>query len=108
MISIGAAMFTTGIGCIINAYVGTPSVNSIQEDINGHDGFLKSTYQVVASELDMSEPIETLIYDLIDIGISIHGNLKLVFKADEFGRHIRKLWHFGLQDLVRHYSRMKS
>jgi len=56
----------------------------------------------------MSEPIETLIYDLIDIGISIHGNLKLVFKADEFGRHIRKLWHFGLQDLVRHYSRMKS
>ena len=63
---------------------------------------------MVARELGMPEHIETLVYDLIDIGISIHGNLKLVFKADEFGKHIRKLWHFGRQDLIRYYSRMKS
>ena len=39
MISTGVAICTTGIGCIINAHVGAPGVNSIQEGINGHDGF---------------------------------------------------------------------
>jgi len=39
MISTGVAICTTGIGYIINAYVGAPGVNSIQEGINGHDGF---------------------------------------------------------------------
>ncbi|MFQ0992307.1 PAAR domain-containing protein [Gilliamella apicola] len=108
MISTGALMCTTGVGCVIGAYVGAHGVNSIQEGITGHDGFLKSTYQAAARELGMSESVGTLVYDLVDIGISVRGKLKLVPKKDEFGTKVKKLWHYGRQDLVRHYTQMKK
>ena len=108
MITTGAAMCTTGVGCVIGAYVGAHGVNSIQEGITGQDGFLKSTYQAAARELGMSESVGTLVYDLVDIGISVRGKLKLVPKKDELGTPVRKLWHYGRQDLVRHYTQMKS
>ncbi|WP_334326101.1 PAAR domain-containing protein [Gilliamella apicola] len=108
MISTGALMCTTDVGCVIGAYVGAHSVNSIQEGITGHDDFLKSTYQAAARELGMSESVGMLVYDLVDIGISVRGKLKLVPKKDEYGTPVRKLWHYGSQDLVRHYTQMKS
>ena len=108
MISTGALMCTTGVGCVIGAYVGAHGANSIQEGITGHDGFLKSTYQAAARELGMSESVGTLVYDLVDIGISVRGKLKLVPKKDELGTPVRKLWHYGRQDLVRHYTQMKN
>ena len=108
MITTGAAMCTTGVGCVIGAYVGAHGLNSIQEGITGRDGFLKSTYQAAARELGMSESVGTLVYDLVDIGISVRGKLKLVPKKDEFGTPIKKLWHYGRQDLVRHYTQMKE
>ncbi|OTP82649.1 PAAR domain-containing protein [Gilliamella apicola] len=107
MITTGAAMCTTGVGCVIGAYVGAHGVNSIQEGITGQDGFLKSTYQAAARELGMSESVGTLVYDLVDIGISVRGKLKLVPKKDELGTPVRKLWHYGRQDLVKHYTQMK-
>ena len=108
MIATGAAMCTTGIGCVIGAYVGAHGLNSIQEGVTGQDGFLKSTYQAAARELGLSESVGTLVYDLVDIGISVRGKLKLVPKVDEFGTPIKKLWHYGRQDLVRHYTQMKK
>ena len=108
MIATGAAMCTTGVGCVIGAYVGAHGVNSIQEGITGQDGFLKSTYQAAARELGVSESVGTLVYDLVDIGISVRGKLKLVPKKDEFGTKVKKLWHYGRQDLVRHYTQMKK
>ena len=108
MISTGALMCTTGVGCVIGAYVGAHGVNSIQEGITGHDGFLKSTYQAAARELGMSESVGTLVYDLVDIGLSVRGKLKLVPKKDEYGTPVRKLWHYGRKDLVRHYTTMKK
>ena len=108
MITTGAAMCTTGVGCVIGAYVGAHGLNSIQEGVTGQDGFLKSTYQAAARELGMSESVGTLVYDLVDIGISVRGKLKLVPKKDEFGTPIKKLWHYGRQDLVRHYTQMKE
>ena len=108
MIATGAAMCTTGIGCVIGAYVGAHGLNSIQEGVTGQDGFLKSTYQAAARELGMSESVGTLVYDLVDIGISVRGKLKLVPKTDELGTPVRKLWHYGRQDLVRHYTQMKK
>ena len=108
MITTGAAMCTTGIGCVIGAYVGAHGLNSIQEGVTGQDGFLKSTYQAAARELGMSESVGTLVYDLVDIGISVRGKLKLVPKKDEFGTKVKKLWHYGRQDLVRHYTQMKK
>ena len=108
MIATGAAMCTTGIGCVIGAYVGAHGVNSIQEGITGRDGFLKSTYQAAARELGMSESVGTLVYDLVDIGLSVRGKLQLVPKMNELGKPVRKLWHYGRQDLVRHYTQMKE
>ena len=108
MIATGAAMCTTGVGCVIGAYVGAHGLNSIQEGVTGQDGFLKSTYQAAARELGMSESVGTLVYDLVDIGISVRGKLKLVPKKDELGTPIKKLWHYGRQDLVRHYTQMKK
>ena len=108
MIATGAAMCTTGFGCVIGAYVGAHGLNSIQEGVTGQDGFLKSTYQAAARELGMSELVGTLVYDLVDIGISVRGKLKLVPKKDELGTPVRKLWHYGRQDLVRHYTQMKK
>ena len=69
---------------------------------------MKSTYQAAARELGMSESVGTLVYDLVDIGISVRGKLKLVPKKDELGTPIKKLWHYGRQDLVRHYTQMKK
>ena len=108
MITTGAAMCTTGVGCVIGSYVGLHGVNSIQEGLTGGDGFLKSSYQAAARELGMSESVGTLVYDLVDIGISVRGKLKLVPKMNEFGTPVRKLWHFGRQDLVKHYTVMKK
>ena len=108
MIATGAAMCTTGFGCVIGAYVGAHGLNSIQEGVTGQDGFLKSTYQAAARELGMSESVGTLVYDLVDIGISVRGKLELVPKMNELGKPIRKLWHYGRQDLVRHYTQMKK
>ena len=108
MITTGAAMCTTGVGCVIGSYVGLHGVNSIQEGLTGGDGFLKSSYQAAAQELGMSESVGTLVYDLVDIGISVRGKLKLVPKMNEFGTPVRKLWHFGRQDLVKHYTVMKK
>ena len=108
MIATGAAMCTTGFGCVIGAYVGAHGLNSIQEGVTGQDGFLKSTYQAAARELGMSESVGTLVYDLVDIGISVRGKLQLVPKMNELGKPIRKLWHYGRQDLVRHYTQMKK
>ena len=108
MMATGAAMCTTGFGCVIGAYVGAHGLNSIQEGVTGQDGFLKSTYQAAARELGMSESVGTLVYDLVDIGISVRGKLKLVPKKDELGTPIKKLWHYGRQDLVRHYTQMKK
>ena len=108
MITTGAAMCTTGIGCVIGAYVGAHGLNSIQEGVTGQDGFLKSTYQAAARELGLSESVGTLVYDLVDIGLSVHGKLELVPKINELGMPVKKLWHYGRQDLVRHYTQMKE
>ena len=108
MISTGAAMCTTGVGCVIGSYIGLHGVNSIQEGLTGGDGFLKSTYQAAARELGMSESVGTLVYDLVDIGLSVHGKLELVPKINELGMPVKKLWHYGHQDLVRHYTQMKK
>ena len=108
MITTGAAMCTTGVGCVIGSYIGLHGVNSIQEGLTGGDGFLKSSYQAAARELGMSESVGTLVYDLVDIGISVRGKLELVPKMNELGKPVRKLWHYGRQDLVRHYTQMKE
>lgn len=102
----GAAMCTTGIGCVVGAYLGAHGINSIQEGVFGEDGFLKSAYQEAAKQLGMSKSVGSFIYDMVDIGISVKGKLKLVPKIGELGEPVKKLWYYGRQDLVRYYRQM--
>ncbi|OCG20665.1 DUF4225 domain-containing protein [Gilliamella sp. App4-10] len=113
----GFAMCTTGMGCILGSYVAAHGVNSIQEGITGEDGFLKSMYQDAAVGLGMSKEAGSLAYDLVDIGISVHGKLKLVPKIDksfainQFNRANSakfKLFHYGREDLTRAYRQMNK
>ncbi|MWP48490.1 MULTISPECIES: DUF4225 domain-containing protein [unclassified Gilliamella] len=83
LMRMGVAMCSTGGGCILGSYVVAHGVNSIQEGITDEDGFLKSVYQNAAEELGMSKEAGSLAYDLVDIGISVHGKLKLVPKIDK-------------------------
>lgn len=113
----GIAMCTTGVGCILGSYVAAHGVNSIQEGITGEDGFLKSVYQDAAVGLGMSKEAGSLAYDLVDIGLSVHGKLKLVPKIDnsfainQFNRANSakfKLFHYGREDLIQAYRQMNK
>ena len=113
----GGAMCTTGVGCILGAFVAAHGVNSAQEGFTGEDGFLKSAYQDAAVGLGMSKETGSLAYDLVDIGISLHGKLKLVPKIDKsfaINQYNRanstkfKLFHYGRKDLIQAYKQMNK
>lgn len=108
LIMAGVAMCTTGVGCIVGAYLATHGINSIQEGVTGNDGFLRASYQEGAKQLGMSASVGDLAYDMIDLGVSVKGKLKLVPKLDDFGDPVRKLWYYGRQDLVRMYNQMNN
>jgi hypothetical protein len=116
LIMAGAAMCTTGFGCIVGGYLGLHGANSIQEGVTGEDGFLKSAYKEMAEHIGMSESTGALAYDLIDVGISIKGKLKLVPKIDKTFKSSKvypaakafKLFHYGRQDLTRAYKQMSK
>lgn len=65
----------------------------------------------------MSESVGDLSFDLIDLGISVRGKLKLVpqinstYQINKFNSHNAqkfKLFYYGRQDLVRTYKQMNS
>ncbi|MFQ1020160.1 DUF4225 domain-containing protein [Gilliamella sp. CG13] len=110
-------MCTTGVGCILGAFVAAHGVNSAQEGFTGEDGFLKSAYQDAAVGLGMSKETGSLAYDLVDIGISLHGKLKLVPKIDKsfaINQYNRanskkfKLFHYGRKDLIQAFRQMNK
>ncbi|OCG48017.1 hypothetical protein A9G35_02665 [Gilliamella sp. Choc5-1] len=117
LMRMGVAMCSTGGGCILGSYVVAHGVNSIQEGITDEDGFLKSVYQNAAERLGMSKEAGSLAYDLVDIGISAHGKLKLVPKIDEsfaINQYNRanpakfKLFYYGRKDLIQAYRQMNK
>lgn len=117
LIVMGGAMCTTGVGCILGTFVAAHGVNSIQEGYTGEDGFLKSAYQDAAVGLGMSKETGSLAYDLVDIGISLHGKLKLVPKIDKsfaINQYNRanstkfKLFHYGRKDLIQAFRQMNK
>jgi len=118
LMAAGAAMCTTGVGCLIGTYVAAHGLNSIQEGITGEDGFLKSVYQDTAKQLGMSESFGSLVYHSIDLAISVRGKLKYVpeinkaFKINEFNPYNKsktfKLWRYGRDDLVRTITQMSN
>ncbi|MCX8617592.1 DUF4225 domain-containing protein [Gilliamella sp. B2923] len=117
LMATGIAMCSTGMGCILGLYVAAHGANSLIEGITDEDGFLKSVYQDAAVGLGMSREVGSLAYDLVDIGLSVHGKLKLVPKIDKsfaINQYNRansakfKLFHYGRKDLTRAYRQMNK
>lgn len=117
MIWAGGALCGTGLGCIIGAPLIAHGANGIYEGVEGLvegrndiDGPLRKGYQIAAKELGFNESVGNLIYDLIDLGISIHGKLKLIPKLNEFGEPKKNLFikEYARQDLEKAYKQMSD
>lgn len=117
MVWAGGALCGTGLGCIIGAPLIAHGANGIYEGVEGLvegrndiDGPLRKGYKVAAKELGFNESVGNLTYDLIDLGISVHGKLKLVPKLNEFGEQKRNLFikEYARQDLEKAYKQMSD
>ena len=121
----GFALCQTGLGCVIGApmiahgvngiYEGSAGiVNSVMNEIDGGDrsedvdGPLRELYKSGAEALGFDASVGSIAYDIADLGGSLYSKLKLVPKITEIGTPIKKLWHYGRQDLVRYYTTMKK
>lgn len=111
----GFALCTTGVGCAIGAFMVGHGANGIEEGIRGiiagdsnQSGFLKDTYKSAARGLGFDEEVGELAYNLVDLGLSVHGKLKLVPKINEYGNPLRKLFYFGRKDLEMAYKQMRK
>lgn len=114
----GLALCATGPGgIIIGVYMMAHATSNLQEVVTGEDGFMKSAYQNVAQALGMSKYVGSLAYDFVDLGISVHGKLKLepkldkTLKINEFNpvnKEVFKLYYYGVQDLQRAFKRMSG
>ncbi|EMD1719437.1 DUF4225 domain-containing protein [Providencia stuartii] len=117
MVWAGGALCGTGLGCIIGAPLIAHGANGIYEGVEGLvegrddiDGPLRKGYQIAAKELGFNESVGNLTYDLIDLGISVHGKLKLVPKLNEFGDPKKNLFikEYARQDLEKAYKQMSD
>ena len=111
----GLALCSTGVGCVIGGILVAHGANGIEEGVRGiiagdsnQSGFLKDTYKAGARELGFDEGVGELAYNLIDLGVSVHGKLKLIPKLNEYGNPIRKLFYYGRKDLEMAYKQMSS
>ena len=121
----GFALCQTGLGCVIGApmiahgvngiYEGSAGiVNSVMNEIDGGDrsedvdGPLRELYKSGAEALGFDASVGSIAYDIADLSGSLYSKLKLVPKITEIGTPIKKLWHYGRQDLVRYYTTMKK
>jgi len=111
----GVALCTTGWGCIIGASLVLHGANGIEEGVRGiiagdsnQSGFLKDVYKASARSLGFNEEVGELAYNLVDLGISVHGKLKLIPKVNEYGNPVRKLFHYGRKDLEMAYRQMSK
>jgi len=111
----GVALCSTGFGCLIGAPLMLHGANGIEEGVRGiiagdsnQSGFLKDTYKASAHGLGFDEGVGELAYNLVDLGISVHGKLKLIPKLNEYGNPLRKLFYYGRKDLEMAYKQMSG
>lgn len=115
MVGAGLGLCTTGGGCLLGAPLVAHGANGIYEGSAGFkrgssnvEGPLREGYKSLAVELGFDESVGNLAYNLIDLGVSVKGKLKLIPRLHESGRPIYKLWYYGRQDLERAYKQMSS
>lgn len=111
----GVALCSTGWGCLIGAPLVLHGTNGIEEGVRGiiagdsnQSGFLKDAYKASARGLGFDEGVGELAYNLADLGLSVHGKLKLIPKLNEYGNPVRKLFYYGRKDLEMAYRQMSK
>jgi uncharacterized Zn-binding protein involved in type VI secretion len=112
-------------GCILGGFLIAHGANNIYEGATGIgngimnaldngqrslsvDGFTREGYKSMAQVIGFGPEVGGVAYDFADLGISIHGKLKLVTKLNEFGDPRFKLFKYGRQDLERGYKQMSD
>ena len=109
---LGAPMIAHGLNGIYEGSAG--AVNSVMNEIDGGnrsedvDGQLRELYKSGAEALGFDASVGSIAYDIADLSGSLYSKLKLVPNITELGTPIKKLWHYGRQDLVRYYTTMKK
>ncbi|WOO51308.1 MULTISPECIES: DUF4225 domain-containing protein [Enterobacterales] len=106
----GIGLCYTGLGCLIGAPLIAHGLNGIYEGGIGFyegnsevQGPLREGYKATAKALGFDESVGNLAYDLVDLGISVQGKLKLVPKLskvyDERKIKPMALFYYGRKDL---------
>ena len=80
----GAAMCTTGAGCIAGSVIMAHGANNIYEGVTSEDGLLRRGYQKLGEFVAGDSKTGDFAYGALDIGMSIHGATKLVLKPDSW------------------------
>jgi hypothetical protein len=123
MIQTGVALCSAGWSCLIGApmiahggngiYEGTAGiVNGVMNEIDDGnrsmdvDGPLRSGYQYAAKALGFDPSIGDIVYDSLDLGMSVWAKLKLIPKRNKFGDPRFKLFRYGRSDLENAYNQM--
>jgi uncharacterized Zn-binding protein involved in type VI secretion len=121
----GFALCSSVGGCMLGGFLVAHGTNNIYEGARGMsngiinaldngqrslsvDGFTREGYKSMAQAIGFGPEVGDVAYDFADLGISIHGKLKLVTKLNEFGDPRFKLFRYGRQDLERGYKQMSN
>ena len=86
--------------------------NGVMNQIDGGnrslevEGPLRKAYQSAVEALGFDASVGNIAYDAFDLGVSVHGKLKLVPKLNEFGNPIFKLFRYAKRDLEMAYKQM--
>ena len=121
----GLVLCDTVLGCIVGApmvahglngiYEGSAGIfNGVMNEIDGGDrgieveGPLRQLYKLSVEALGFDGSIGSIIYDLIDLGGSFYGKVKLIPKLNEFGDPVFKLFSYGRKDLEMAYKQMSK
>ncbi|OTQ30733.1 PAAR domain-containing protein [Gilliamella apicola] len=121
----GLVLCDTVIGCVIGApmiahglngiYEGSAGIfNGVMNEIDGGDrdieveGPVRQLYKLSVEALGFDGSIGSIIYDLIDLGGSFYGKVKLIPKLNEFGDPVFKLFSYGRKDLEMAYKQMSK
>ena len=83
-VATGAALCTTGLGCIAGAAMVAHGANNIYEGVTGNDGVLRDGYQAASEFATGDASYGDMAYGTIDVGMSLSGATKLVLKPDSW------------------------
>ncbi|WP_369308960.1 DUF4225 domain-containing protein [Providencia rettgeri] len=117
MTGAGIGLCSTGLGCLIGAPLIAHGVNGIYEGGVGIyqgdsniQGPLREGYKATAKLLGFNESVGNLAYDLIDLGISISGKLKLIPKLNEYGNPNKNIFfkEYMRKDLEYAYKQLSN